>query len=81
MRFQFLFTDTCTRRWNFDLNEYALLQERLLSLHPHVIMAPIPNIVLDLCKTARLQKSMELSSTSTIALGDRLMPFQEEGVR
>ena len=75
-----MFPDNSTRFWNFSLNDYNLLQERINPLKPTVVIGVIPNKVMNLCQTP--PKPIDKSCLESIEpiLVEKLMPFQKEGV-
>lgn len=44
------FADTDKRVWSFSVNDYELVQERVNSLNPDVVLSGIPKFVLNLMK-------------------------------
>ncbi|EDW04242.1 SWI/SNF-related matrix-associated actin-dependent regulator of chromatin subfamily A-like protein 1 [Drosophila grimshawi] len=72
--------DSQTRIWNFELEDYQLLQQHVGDLKPQVLLGTIPKKVIKLCQQPA--KSLERSVLASIdeKLAEKLMPFQKEGV-
>nr|XP_022916866.1 SWI/SNF-related matrix-associated actin-dependent regulator of chromatin subfamily A-like protein 1 isoform X1 [Onthophagus taurus] len=68
-----------SKNWDFDLKDYELLEQKLLLLHPQVVLVKLPQFVI---KTVKIQKGDDKIDLSRIdnELLSALMPFQEEGV-
>lgn len=72
--------DPQTRLWDFHIKDYDLLQNKLDSLKPEVVISKIPQFALNACKMKKSNYlSMDLSKIDQELL-TALMPFQEEGV-
>ncbi|KAF5287505.1 hypothetical protein FQA39_LY04133 [Lamprigera yunnana] len=73
--------DRETKFWNFHLNDYDLLIQKLAILHPNVLVLKLPSYVVQCCKTPQPNYSnIDLSNIDKELL-NLLMPFQVDGIR
>ncbi|XP_026732874.1 SWI/SNF-related matrix-associated actin-dependent regulator of chromatin subfamily A-like protein 1 [Trichoplusia ni] len=73
--------DTKSKLWNFSINDYQELVSKVSPLAPHIVLGPIPPYVLKVLRENSTDpNSIDLSPIEA-TLRNKLMPFQEEGVR
>ncbi|XP_026321507.1 SWI/SNF-related matrix-associated actin-dependent regulator of chromatin subfamily A-like protein 1 isoform X2 [Hyposmocoma kahamanoa] len=73
--------DAKSKLWNFSIDDYEEFMSKVSSLAPHVVLGPIPSYVLKvLCEHTMDPNSIDLSPIES-TLRNKLMPFQEDGVR
>ncbi|CAK1555561.1 unnamed protein product [Leptosia nina] len=73
--------DSKSKLWNFSISDYNDLMIKVNPLSPHVVLGPLPPYVLKILKEKVLDpNSIDLSPIEA-TLRNKLMPFQEEGVR
>ncbi|XP_058057458.1 SWI/SNF-related matrix-associated actin-dependent regulator of chromatin subfamily A-like protein 1 [Anopheles bellator] len=70
-----------TKKWTFELTDYSLLQTRVATLHPNVILSPIPSFVMREFSSGPKPKPghVFLNAIDT-TLVDSLLDFQKDGV-
>jgi len=69
-----------TKLWSFHLNEYSLVQERVNSLNPSVVIDQLPGFVLQIFQESSPNFEVPLTSLEK-RLTEVLMPFQKNGIR
>ncbi|KPI99813.1 SWI/SNF-related matrix-associated actin-dependent regulator of chromatin subfamily A-like protein 1 [Papilio xuthus] len=73
--------DANTKLWNFSIDDYEQLISKVAPLAPHVILGPLPAYVLKVLReNATDPNTIDLSPVEA-TLRNKLMPFQEDGVR
>lgn len=78
--FNHFISDNATKLWNFHLNDYNLVQERVSALNPNVVIGQLPAFVLKIFGETKTNVEIPLSSLEK-SLVDVLMPFQKVGIR
>uniref|UniRef100_A0A182PAQ0 SWI/SNF-related matrix-associated actin-dependent regulator of chromatin subfamily A-like protein 1 n=1 Tax=Anopheles epiroticus TaxID=199890 RepID=A0A182PAQ0_9DIPT len=70
-----------TRKWTFELKDYSILQERIATLNPHVVLGGIPKFVLqEFANGAKPKPSRICLNAIEPSLVESLLEFQKEGV-
>ncbi|KFB39093.1 AGAP008426-PA-like protein [Anopheles sinensis] len=70
-----------SKKWTFELKDYNLLQERILTLNPHVVLAPIPVFVMrEFASGPQPKPSRVCLNAIEPSLTSSLLEFQKEGV-
>ncbi|CAG4956251.1 unnamed protein product [Parnassius apollo] len=73
--------DANTKLWNFSINDYEELMTKVAPLAPHVVLGSLPAFVLKALREQTVDpNTIELVPIES-TLRNKLMPFQEEGVR
>lgn len=73
-------SDTTTKIWSFLFADYQLVQERVSSLNPDVVIGALPKFVLKLLSQPATTLSYECISALEPTLAEVLMHFQKQGV-
>lgn len=77
--------DPKTRLWNFPIKEYKKFMEAMKALQPHVVIGPLPKVILDtfVPKNGSLYPDLDTIDISRIesTLRRNLYCFQEEGIK
>ncbi|XP_053677789.1 SWI/SNF-related matrix-associated actin-dependent regulator of chromatin subfamily A-like protein 1 [Anopheles nili] len=70
-----------SKKWNFDIKDYKTLQERIATLHPSVVLGPIPTFVFRIFADGpKPPLSRVCLNAIEPSLVNRLLDFQKEGV-
>ncbi|XP_038222560.1 SWI/SNF-related matrix-associated actin-dependent regulator of chromatin subfamily A-like protein 1 [Zerene cesonia] len=73
--------DTKSKLWNFSIHDYEQLMSKVAPLAPHIVLGTLPHYVLKILKENIVNpNSIDLSPIES-TLRNKLMPFQEDGVR
>ncbi|XP_065095308.1 SWI/SNF-related matrix-associated actin-dependent regulator of chromatin subfamily A-like protein 1 [Ochlerotatus camptorhynchus] len=73
--------DPRTKHWTFDIRDYALVQEKVTALNPHVSIGLIPKFVLRYFNgDPRAKPNRTCLDAIEPSLAGTLMEFQKEGV-
>ncbi|XP_013148259.1 PREDICTED: SWI/SNF-related matrix-associated actin-dependent regulator of chromatin subfamily A-like protein 1 isoform X2 [Papilio polytes] len=73
--------DANTKLWNFSIDDYDQLMSKVAPLAPHVVLGALPAYVLKVIReNVTDPNSIDLTPVEA-TLRNRLMPFQEDGVR
>ncbi|KAJ8680973.1 hypothetical protein QAD02_016760 [Eretmocerus hayati] len=75
--------DAKTKIWNFHINDYSLILEKLATMKPDITFTGLPNFVLKASKTLlqeeQMKKCIDLSSIDA-SLMTSLYTFQRQGI-
>ncbi|XP_061718834.1 SWI/SNF-related matrix-associated actin-dependent regulator of chromatin subfamily A-like protein 1 isoform X2 [Cydia pomonella] len=73
--------DPSSKLWNFSINDYQELMSKVAPLAPHIVLGALPQFVLKILQTQITDpRTLDLSPIES-TLRNKLMPFQEDGVR
>lgn len=73
--------EPATKNWTFGIKDYAMVQEKVTALNPHVSIGPIPSFVLRFFNgNARPKPSRSCLDAIEPSLASCLLEFQKEGV-
>ncbi|XP_063386918.1 SWI/SNF-related matrix-associated actin-dependent regulator of chromatin subfamily A-like protein 1 [Cydia fagiglandana] len=73
--------DPSSKLWNFSINDYQELMSKVAPLAPHIVLGALPQFVLKILRTQITDpRTLDLSPIEA-TLRNKLMPFQEDGVR
>ncbi|XP_063626142.1 SWI/SNF-related matrix-associated actin-dependent regulator of chromatin subfamily A-like protein 1 [Cydia splendana] len=73
--------DPSSKLWNFSINDYQELMSKVAPLGPHIVLGALPQFVLKILRTQITDpRTLDLSPIES-TLRNKLMPFQEDGVR
>ncbi|KAG7311989.1 hypothetical protein JYU34_001430 [Plutella xylostella] len=73
--------DPASKLWNFSMDDYESLISKVSHLAPHIVLGPLPSFVLKVLREPTVDpNSVDLAPVEA-TLRNKLMPFQEEGVR
>ncbi|CAH2093175.1 unnamed protein product [Euphydryas editha] len=73
--------DENSKLWNFSLKDYTDFMNKVSSLVPHVVIGPLPSYALKIINTPIMDPNIVDLSPIESTLRNKLMPFQEYGVR
>ncbi|XP_050347742.1 SWI/SNF-related matrix-associated actin-dependent regulator of chromatin subfamily A-like protein 1 [Nymphalis io] len=73
--------DINSKLWNFCIKDYQELMMKVSSLAPHVVLGPLPSYVLKILNEPVIDLNTVDLSPIEKTLRDKLLPFQEDGVR
>ncbi|XP_023944992.2 SWI/SNF-related matrix-associated actin-dependent regulator of chromatin subfamily A-like protein 1 [Bicyclus anynana] len=73
--------DSKTKLWNFSINDYQEFITKVGPLAPHIVLGPLPPYVLKILNDNVTDPNTVDLSPIEKTLRNKLMPFQEEGVR
>ncbi|CAH4029910.1 unnamed protein product [Pieris brassicae] len=73
--------DSKSKLWNFSTADYDELISKVAPLAPHIVLGPLPPYVLKILKDKSMNPNLVDLSPIEATLRNKLMPFQEEGVR
>ncbi|EAA12838.4 SWI/SNF-related matrix-associated actin-dependent regulator of chromatin subfamily A-like protein 1 [Anopheles arabiensis] len=70
-----------TKKWTFEMKDYSLLQERIATLNPHVVLGGIPKFVMqEFASGPKPKPSRICLNAIEPSLVESLLAFQKEGV-
>ncbi|KAG4066477.1 hypothetical protein HA402_007113 [Bradysia odoriphaga] len=72
--------DMKTKLWSFHMNDYNLVQERVNSMNPNVVIGQLPPYILQVFGESPANVEVPLTSLEK-RLTEVLMPFQKAGIR
>ncbi|XP_054744005.1 SWI/SNF-related matrix-associated actin-dependent regulator of chromatin subfamily A-like protein 1 [Anastrepha obliqua] len=72
--------DSSKRIWSFGLQDYELLQSKVLLMKPEVVIGSIPKNVISVCRSPAVEVERSCLSSIEPKLAQKLLPFQQEGV-
>ncbi|KAI5637782.1 hepA-related protein (HARP) domain-containing protein [Phthorimaea operculella] len=73
--------DPQTKLWSFSIKDYQELWSKVTPLAPHVVLGPLPAYVLKVLNEQIMDPNNVDLTPIEATLRNKLMPFQEEGVR
>ncbi|CAF4878713.1 unnamed protein product [Pieris macdunnoughi] len=73
--------DSKSKLWNFSIADYDEFTSKVAPLAPHIVLGPLPPYVLKILKDKSIDPNLVDLSPIEATLRNKLMPFQEEGVR
>ncbi|XP_072945205.1 SWI/SNF-related matrix-associated actin-dependent regulator of chromatin subfamily A-like protein 1 [Epargyreus clarus] len=73
--------DSKSNLWNFSIDHYQDLMSKVAPLAPHVVLGPLPAYVFKVLKEKAVDPNQLDLSPIEDTLRQKLMTFQEEGVR
>ncbi|XP_032518835.2 SWI/SNF-related matrix-associated actin-dependent regulator of chromatin subfamily A-like protein 1 [Danaus plexippus] len=73
--------DSNTKLWNFLMSDYENLMSKVTPLAPHIVIGPLPAFVLKILNDPPIDHSAVDLTPIEATLRNKLLPFQEEGVR
>ncbi|XP_069361268.1 SWI/SNF-related matrix-associated actin-dependent regulator of chromatin subfamily A-like protein 1 [Maniola hyperantus] len=73
--------DSKSKLWNFSIDDYQDLMSKVAPLAPYIVLGPLPPYVLKILNDPLIDPNTVDLSPIEKTLRNKLMPFQEEGVR
>ncbi|XP_039756203.1 SWI/SNF-related matrix-associated actin-dependent regulator of chromatin subfamily A-like protein 1 [Pararge aegeria] len=73
--------DSKSKLWNFSIDDYQNVMSKIGPLAPYIVMGPLPLYVLKILNDPLVEPNTVDLSPIEKTLRNKLMPFQEEGVR